>query len=218
MSIDSFLAKMRTAGKMQDPKLKGSLGEEAVFELCANRSDKCILYNSFMYPYQTSRSGVVYTGNIKYEDGQFVDYTDKSLNDEIDILFITALKVFVIEVKSYSAYRLDVYDHWMNNGNTPVDKSPITQAEKHARHLYHAIYDVLPDGDPMYIVPIVCFVDHCTLRDDRSEYFRAYIPVCVLNNLNRTINKYNTPGPYNLSISDVQRKLKNVAVSIKKEA
>jgi hypothetical protein len=217
--INDVLADMRKAGKVSDMKEKGNLGEEAVLAICYDRKKKVgngLLYQSFMYPYQSSRSNVCYTGNIKYEEGQFVEYTDTSINDEIDVLYITSYRIFVIEVKSYSARKLDVYEHWFNRNGTSVDKSPIAQAEKHARHLYHAIKDVLPDGNPKYIVPLVCFVDKCKVRDDRSEHFRDYVPVCILNTLLQTINKYNTPLEYNLVLPALESKLNNIKVSIKR--
>jgi hypothetical protein len=217
--INDVLRNMRKAGKVQDMKEKGDLGEEAVLAVCYDRKEQAgvgLLYQSFMYPYQTDRSGVCYTGNIKFENGDFVEYTKDSINDEIDVLYITPYRIFTIEVKSYHARTLDVYEHWFNKNSTPVDKSPVMQAEKHARHLYHAIYTVLPDGNPSYIQPMVCFVDRCKVRDDRSQHFVDYVPVCVLNNLLATINKYNTPLEYNLDLEQIERKLNEVKVSIKR--
>lgn len=218
-NINDVLSSMRKAGKVQDMKEKGNLGEDAVLSILYERKQQTgngLLYQSFMYPYQTDRSGKCFTGNIKYEDKEFLEYTSESINDEIDVLYVTPYRIFPIEVKSYKARRLDCYDHWFNRESTPVDKSPICQAEKHARHLYHAIYDVLPDGDPHYIVPMVCFVDKCKVRDDRSPHFQEYIPVCILNNLLKTVNTYNTPLEYNISIEQLERKLNEVKVSIKK--
>ena len=218
-SINDVLADMRKAGKVSDMKSKGNLGEEAVLAICYDRKQKVgngLLYQSFMYPYQTSRGGTCYTGNIKYENNEFVEYTDDSINDEIDVLYVTPYRIFAIEVKSYHARKLDVYEHWFNRNGTPETKSPIAQAEKHVRHLYHAIYVVLPDGNPNYIVPLVCFVDKCKVRDDRSQHFIDYVPVCILNNLLQTINKYNTPLAYNLDLSAIERKLNQVKVSIKR--
>ena len=218
-SINDILGEMRNAGKIQDVRMKGDKGEDAVLAICYDRKQKIgngLLYQSFKYPYQTSRSGVCYTGNIKYENKEFIEFTDDSLNDEIDVLYVTPYRVLVIEVKSYNARTLDVYEHWFNRNGSPVDKSPVTQAEKHARHLYHAIYDVLPDGDPRYICPIVCFVDKCRIRDDRSDYFRNYIPVCVLNNLLSTIQHCNTPLDYNLDLGAIKDKLNTIKLSIRK--
>lgn len=217
--INDVLKHMREAGKVSNMKEKGNLGEEAVLSICYERKKKVgkgLLYQSFMYPYQTNSSGVCYTGNVKLENNQFVEYTRDTLNDEIDVLYVTPYRIFPIEVKSYKARTLAVYEHWFNRGSTPVDKSPIMQAEKHARHLYHAIYDVLPDGSPSYIVPMVCFVDKCRVLDDRSQHFRDYVPVCILNNLLSTINKYNKPLDYNLDFSEIERKLNEVKVSIQR--
>ena len=72
-SVNDVLSSMRKAGKVQDMKEKGDLGEEAVLAICLDRKKavgKGLLYQSFMYPYQSDRSGRVYTGNVKYENGE----------------------------------------------------------------------------------------------------------------------------------------------------
>ena len=219
-SINDILNKMRKAGKIQDAKGKGDLGEDAVLAICYDRmqaSGKGLLYQSLMYPYQSNRSGVVYTGNIKYENQEFVEYTEDRINDEIDVLYVTPYRIFVIEVKSYHARKLEVYDHWFNYNGSPVDKSPIVQAEKHARHLYHALHDVIPDGNPMYIVPMVCFVDNCKVLDDREEYFQNYIPIAILDTLLSTLNKNNVPLEYNLDLAQIENKINQIKVSIKRK-
>lgn len=218
-SLNSVLGKMRAAGKLQNMKDKGDLGEEAVLSICYDRKQKTgngLLYQSYMYPYQTNKSGICYLGNVVFKEGELIDYSRDTLNDEIDVLYVTPYRVFPIEVKSYHAKSLEVYEHWFNKNGEPVEKSPIMQAEKHARHLYHLIYDVLPDGDPHYIQPIVCFVDRCQVIDDRSDHFFDYIPVCVLNNLLKILNRYNKPLTYNLDLKEVERKLMSGKVSIKK--
>ena len=219
-SVNDILNNMRKAGKIQDYKSKGNAGEEAVIALCYDRKQRSgtgLLYQSFMYPYQSDRSGVVYTGNIKYENNAFVEYTDESINDEIDVLYITPYRVFVIEVKAYHARKLEVYDHWFNYNGKPVEKSPIVQAEKHARHFYHAIKDYIPDGDWNYIIPLVCFVDNCKILDDRSEYFQDYIPISTLNTLLKTIEEFNTPLEYNIDLSLLEEHLEKIKVSIKRK-
>ena len=219
-SVNDILDKMRKAGKIQDNRGKGDAGEDAVIAICYDRlqrSGKGLLYQSYKYPYQSNRSGVVYTGNIKYENGEFNDYTEESFNDEIDVLYVTPYRIFVIEVKSYHARKLEVYDHWFNYNGAPVDKSPISQAEKHARHFYHAVKDYIPDGDPSYIVPLVCFVDRCKVLDDRDEHFRQYIPIAILDTLLSTLQKYNTPLEYNIAIEELEKHLNNIKVSIKRK-
>lgn len=217
--INKVLEKMRAAGKFQDMKGKGSAGEDAVLQICYDRKvqkGKGLLYQSYMYPYQTNRVGVCYTGNVMYENEVFVDYSSDSINDEIDVLYITPYRVFVIEVKSYHVRELYIYDHWFNRGNTPVEKSPVAQAEKHARHFYHAVNSVIPNGDTKYIIPMVCFVDRCTVVDDRSDEMREYIPVCTLNNLRAAINKYDKPAEYDIDLLAMEEKLNKVKVSIKR--
>ena len=219
-SINSILDKMRKAGKIKDMRAKGDLGEETVLSICYERMKQSgvgLLYQSFMYPYQTDSNGKVYTGNIKYENGEFVEYTEERINDEIDVLYITPYRIFVIEVKSYGAKRLEVYDHWFNYNGTPVEKSPIVQAEKHARHLYHAIREYIPDGNPDYIIPLVCFVDKCKILDDRSDYFERKIPIAVLDNLLNTINRNNVPLEYNIVIDQLEKHLEKIKVSIKRK-
>ena len=220
-NINSVLEAMRMAGKMTDNKLKGDLGEDAVLSLCLKRKEAAgngLLYQSFVYPYQTNAYGVCYTGNIVRDSatGEFREYTRDSFKDEIDVLYITTHRVFPIEVKSYGGARLDVSDLWFTRNNQFVEKSPIAQAEKHARHLYHAMYEVLPDGRPEYIKPIVCFVDKCHLREERNNYFHSYIPVCILDRLLSTIHEYNKPLEYNLDLHAIERKLNEVQISVRK--
>ena len=226
--VDQILANMRQAGKLRNVKDKGNLGEDAVLNLCLAIKRSCggILIQSFEYPYASNKQGKNYIGNIKYENGKYVEYTEGgSLRDEIDILLITNYRIFPIEVKSYKCH-IKVYDHWMDRDNNgpgspkgmqPVDKSPVAQAEKHARHLYHQIYEVLPDGRPDYIVPIVCFVDKCTVEDSRTGKMQTYLPVTILNTVRAKIFEYNTPLKYRLDLEAIRRKLKAIKVSTRKE-
>lgn len=219
-SINSLLNDMRRAGKVQDMKAKGNYGEDAVIAICSDRKTRQghgLLYQGFMYPYASNRDGVVYAGNIVYntETEKFTEYSNKSINDEIDVLYVTPYRIFAIEVKSYHAKLIIDKNGWLYRSGQPVDKSPIAQAEKHARHLYQSIYEVIPDGDWHYIVPIVCFVDQCKVSDDRHPVFVNYIPVCILNNLLNCINKYNKPLDYNLDLNEIAKKLNSIKVSAK---
>lgn len=227
--INSVLHKMRSEGKLKGASAKGDHGEEAVLMVCLNKQDKWggLVYHSFKYPYGTRKDGRLLLGNIYREDGVYKDVT-KECDDEIDVLFITPYRVFAIEVKAYHAESksstgkgklngIRIEDDWMYRDSKAVDKSPIAQAEKHARHLYKAIYEVLPDGQAAYIVPIVVFVDKCDVQDARSEHFKNYIPVCILNTLSATLNKYNTPLKYNIDLEGVKRALKRVKKEVKQE-
>lgn len=215
MDVNRILKRMRTEGKLSY-KAKGDLGEQAVLSICIERQRKNggLLYSSYKYPYQHNSTGQTAGGNIVLVDGKFTDVTKDSYEDEIDILYITNYRIFVIEVKSYKA-KIDIYDHWFKKNGSNVDKSPITQTEKHCRHLYQALWEYIPDGDPKYIVPIVVFVDKCTINDDRSEDMRKYIPVCILNNFKETINLYNMPLRYNLDLKSIKKKLEQLKVSVK---
>ena len=218
--IDKTLIAMRKSGKLQDMKAKGDAGEDAVLNICLDRQRKLggLLYQSFQYPYQTNREGKTYTGNIKLENDVFVEYTDvgRQLYDEIDILYVTDYRIFAIEVKSYHA-KMHIYDHWLDKNGIKVEKSPIAQAEKHARHLYHAVKEVLPDGNPNYIIPMCCFVDRCSIVDDRSPKMRYYIPVSVLNNFKKKFKECNTPLDYNLDMKAILNKLNEIKTEVRKE-
>ena len=218
--INKILARMRKSGKLQDMKGKGDAGEDAVLNICLERQRKRggLLYQSFEYPYQSNKEGKVYVGNIKWENEEYREYTEtkRQLYDEIDVLYITDYRVFAIEVKAYHA-KINITDDWMTKNGVKVDKFPIAQAEKHARHLYHAICDVLPDGKPQYIVPICCFVDRCTIEDNRSDKMRYYIPISILNTFRKKIIEYDTPLEYNLDLPAIKRKLNEVRTNVRKE-
>lgn len=221
-SINNILRSMRKEGKLQNMKGKGDAGEEAALQIVLERQRHTggLVYQSFQYPYQKSRQGVTYLGNIKLEDGQFVEYTEsvsgRIFEDEIDILYVSPYRIIPIEVKSYHA-TLTVYNDWMDKQGVAVEKSPIAQAEKHARHLYHAIKEVLPDGRPEYIKPLVCFVDRCSLTDSRESASILYLPCCILNTLKQTIINCNSPLAYNLDMESIKNKLKEVCTNVKQE-
>lgn len=214
--INSLLRDMRKAGKVRDNKAKGNIGEDAVLHVVLELQNKIggVVYHSLSYPYQKDAYGRTYTGNIMLENGGYKEYTEskRGFMDEIDVLYVTSYRIFPIEVKSYHA-KLEVFDHWVKKNGQLVDKSPLLQEEKHCRHLYHALYAVLPDGLPTYIIPLVCFVDRCTVEDTRSRSFQDYMPVCILNNLKRTIVELNTPLQYNLDVEQIQSKINTIKTS-----
>jgi hypothetical protein len=207
MNVNAALAAMRSEGKLRNNKGKGDFGEDAVLALMHKYMCKRggLLYKSFEYPYASNKSGKVYLGNIYLqEDGKYIDIS-RQYNDEIDILYVSPFRIYAVEVKSYHARMEVTIQYLKKNGKVdyqPVEgqdgmparhKSPIWQAEKHARHLYHQIYDVLPDGNPKYIQPIVSFVDRCTVVDERSAEHKIYLPVTILNNLSETITDMDYP-------------------------
>lgn len=218
-SVDRILANMHSAGKMGDYKEKGTAGEKAALALVlehskANRGGR--VYHSFKYPYATNNAGVPYLGNVFYENGVYTDKTSASLYDEIDILYVTKFRIFVIEIKSYRA-KIQIDNTWIKKNGEMEHKSPIWQTEKHCRHLYHSIWEVLPEGRPEYIVPVVCFVDKCTVKDERSDKGRFYIKCCILDTLLSTIKGANTPLKYALSREDVYQQLLTIKTSCEGE-
>ena len=220
MSVDTInknLRAMRAAGKVMDIKAKGAAGEAAAFDIVHEYRTKRggILKQGFMYPYASNRQGQVYLGNIFWDEEKqkFYDMT-KQLNDEIDILYISNYRVFAIEVKSYHDKTIVVTDKWMERQGKKVEKSPFAQAEKYARHLYHQLYDVLPFGDPRYIVPVVCFVDESTIDEQRSDKMRYYLPMTILDNLKQLLIDRDLPvdadSGYTLDLDMIEKKLKSI--------
>lgn len=184
-SIDSILKRMHS----QDTTDKGTTGEQAVFTICEKFYNEYggILIHS--YAYKTVDG---FAGNIKTQYGGFYvenigGYT------EIDILLCTPFKIFPIEVKAYKAKKIILTDDRIAGCNV-TNKSPIHQNEMHMRHLYPQIFTNIPGGKCYdYVVPIVVFVDRCTVEDNRSQEIQDYIPIAILNTLNATITKYNKP-------------------------
>jgi hypothetical protein len=220
--INRMLANMRKSGRLMDMKGKGDGGELAALNVLLDIQRRIggQVYLSYMYPYQKNRSGKTYLSNIKLEDGRYVAYTEalgnRQYNDEVDLLYITPYRIFAIESQSCHA-TMELSDTWMLKNKEPVDQSPVTQAEKHARHLYHAIYEYLPDGNPRYIIPITCFAGRCKIVDNRRAGLRDKLPVCVLNNLRKVISDYNTPLEYNLDTEAIRERLRKIKVNVKKE-
>ena len=213
--VNKRLAAMRAAGKVQDIKAKGTAGEDAALDIVhAYRSKRGgILKRGFMYPYASNRQNQVYLGNIFWDEEKqkFYDVT-RQLEDEIDILYISHYRIFAIEVKAYHDHTIVVDKAWMTRKGKRVDKSPFAQAEKHARHLYHQLYDVIPDGDPAYILPIVCFVDESTIDDQRPTEMQHYLPATVLNTLKQTMLNHDMPVDqthfYTLDLDMIEQKLR----------
>lgn len=184
-SVDSILKRMHS----QDATHKGTTGEQAVFTICEKFYNEYggILIHSYAYK---TVDGLA--GNIKTQYGEFYvenigGYT------EIDILLCTPFKIFPIEVKAYKAKKIILTDDRIAGCNV-TNKSPIHQNEMHMRHLYPQIFTNIPGGKCYeYVVPIVVFVDRCTVEDNRSREIQDYIPIAILNTLNATITKYNKP-------------------------
>ena len=76
------------------------------------------------------------------------------------------------------------------------------------------LYDVLPFGDPRYIVPVVCFVDESTIDEQRSDKMRYYLPMTILDNLKQLLIDRDLPvdadSGYTLDLDMIEKKLKSI--------
>lgn len=207
-SVNSLLSKMRDSSQTG----KGTYGEQAVFKICEQfyQREGGILIHSYSYKVDKEQKGNIKRG----ENGQLYvenlgDYT------EIDVLYVSKFRVFPIEVKAYRAKEIRFDDAGIY-GCFKTDKSPIHQNEMHCRHLYPHIFRALPEGKTDYIVPLVCMVDKCNIIDERLDWQRDYIKLCVLNNLEETIRANNTPLKYRLNLQDMNNILKEAMVKEEK--
>lgn len=201
-SVNGLLNKMRNSTQTG----KGSFGEQAVFQICEQfyQKDGGILIHSYSYKVDRTQAG-----NIKRrEDGRL--YVE-NLGDttEIDVLYVSKFRVFPIEVKAYRAKEIRLDDAGIY-GCYKTDKSPVHQNEMHCRHLYGSLFRALPDGSTEYVVPIVCMVDKAKIIDERSDWQKDYIKLCILNNLEATIRQFNTPLQYQLNLTLVNNVLKEI--------
>lgn len=207
-SVNSLLGKMRDSSQTG----KGTYGEQAVFKICEQfyQKEGGILIHSYSYKVDKEQKGNIKRG----ENGQLYvenlgDYT------EIDVLYVSKFRVFPIEVKAYRAKEIRFDDAGIY-GCFKTDKSPVHQNEMHCRHLYTHIFRALPEGKTDYIVPLVCMVDKCNIIDERLDWQRDYIKLCVLNNLEETIRANNTPLNYRLNLQDMNNILKEAMIKEEK--
>lgn len=207
-SVNSLLSKMRDSSQTG----KGTYGEQAVFKICEQfyQKEGGILIHSYSYKVDKEQKGNIKRGeNGRLYVENLGDYT------EIDVLYVSKFRVFPIEVKAYRAKEIRFDDAGIY-GCFKTDKSPIHQNEMHCRHLYPHIFRALPEGKTDYIVPLVCMVDKCNIIDERLDWQRDYIKLCVLNNLEETIRANNTPLKYRLNLQDMNNILKEAMVKEEK--
>lgn len=207
-SVNEVLNKMHTFSQTE----KGTFGEQAVFKICEQfyQKDGGILIHS--YSYKTDREQA---GNIKRGDNGQLYVENLSDYTEIDILYVSKFRIFPIEVKAYKAKEIRLDDAGIY-GCYKTDKSPVHQNEMHCRHLYPKVFRALPEGSTEYIVPIVCMVDRATIIDERSDWQKDYIKLCILDNLEQTIRQFNTPIAYQLNLQLVDTILKESMIKNEK--
>lgn len=184
--------------RVKELKEKGELGENIVFNQCFKAIMKGgLLYHSLEIPMDSNLPG-----NIKKEFGSN-HITPVAPNTEIDVLLVTLYNVFVIEVKTYRANSITLTTSGMS-GAANNEKSPIHQNEMHCRHIYPLIYQALPNGDITYIKPLVVFADKCTIKDNRSQYEKNYIPIANLNTLANTIKSLDVKNQFRLDLQNIK--------------
>lgn len=203
-SVNDVLKKMHTYSQTE----KGTYGEQAVFKICEEfyQKDGGILIHSYSYKTDKGQAGNIKKG----ENGQL--YVE-NLSDftEIDVLYVSKFRVFPIEVKAYKAKEIRLDDAGIY-GCYKTDKSPVHQNEMHCRHLYPKIFRALPDGNTEYIVPIVCMVDKAVVIDERSDWQKDYIKLCILDTLEQTIRQNNFPLGFQLNLNLVDSILKEAMI------
>lgn len=202
-----------TALHQQDPRLKGAPGERAAIlalKRYKNLRPNSVILHSVAYPYIPGTPG-----NIHWENNTMIHYDRTTgVNDEIDIVYVTSYRIFLIEVKTYRRTAIKLTDLWEFNKNTPVPKSVQSQTEKHCRHFYYTFYDHIPDGKMDYIVPIIVFVDKCRVDDKRSDSQREEMPACTLNTLNKIVSVYDTPLDNAIDVDALVKQIRRKAASI----
>ena len=204
-SVNQLLSKMRTSTQTG----KGTFGEQAVFKICEQfyQTQGGILIHSYAYKTDKDQAGNIKKGkNGELYVENLGDYT------EIDVMYVSKFRVFPIEVKAYKAKKITLTDDGIH-GCYSTEKSPIHQNEMHCRHLYPHIFRTLPNGDTRYIVPIVCMVDKAKIIDERSDWQKVYIKLCVLNTLQQVIEENNTPLDYQINLQLMDKILKEAMIN-----
>ncbi len=207
-TVNAVLGQMAQVGGTA----KGEYGENAVFAICEKiyQIEGGILYHSYEYPVDAKLPG-----NIKrHANGQFY-LENVGSTTEIDVLLVTPYRIFPIEVKAYKAREIVLTDEAID-GCFKVDKSPVHQNEMHCRHLYSSLFKSICNGESKYIVPVVVFVDQCTVKDKRSDWQREYIKVTTLDGLEATIKRFDKPAEFRLDLDAIAGTLKNCCSSSKK--
>lgn len=208
-SIDEMYKRMNENRNIA--KEKGNIGENIILAILQDyqqvRPDSFIAH-SFRYSLQSDRNNNVYPGNIKKIGGVYQEITRESLEDEIDLVLVTPYRILAIEAKARTG-TWSLYDHWTSQNSTPCEKSPITQTEKHARHLYHLLHEVLPDGRPEYIVPITVFVDKAKIVDSRSSLMKSYVKIAVANTLKQLVYNNDVALQYKLNLREIRKVMEN---------
>ena len=205
--INGILAEMRQIKaapgvETEQTRKKGALGEKAAAAALRRYIAKNggRLFHSVTFGYAKNSAGVEYPGNLNYKDEKLFETGSGGINnDEVDLMLVTPRRIFLVECKAYrqSVGELRTTDYWTFRGTAPMSKCVLCQTEKHAWHFYHRFYELLPEGNPKYIIPVLAWVDSARFVDERSV---ADFPVTSLNGLGRTISLLDKPLEYLIDV------------------
>ena len=191
---------------------KGKYGELSIEAICEKfyQTSGGILYHSYIQKTVEGKAG-----NIKKDEQGNLYRENLGNKSEIDVLLVTPRRIFVIEVKAYKSDNIVLTDDGIS-GCLVTNKSPVHQNEFHCRHLYRVLAPALPNGDKKYIVPIVCFVDKCKVKDKRSIWQKNYIYVTNLNGFESTIKLLDTFDEYLLDLPAIDNRLLEARLNYEK--
>jgi hypothetical protein len=209
-----FLRMKPQWAQSKDWTAKGTAGENLAYSVLRKYQRRYggEILRSYTFKYARKPSGVEYPGNLVFKGGKLISIqiddkkSKRSLIDEIDLLYVTSYCVIPIEVKAYGS-KIVLRDDWWDYTGDASNKYPLLQAEKHCRHLYHNIYDILPGGDPGFIKPIVVFVDRTKITDERSAEFVKSLRVANLNSLYRVLIEVNHPKKVKVHYDQIMARL-----------
>jgi len=205
-STAELMKKLQGTKNSLTGKEKGDLGESIALSAIKRydkevNNTKSLIYQGFKYSYTAS-----VPGNAVYDktSNSFKSFDSGSFDDEIDILYITEYRIFIIEVKARSGTWV-FKDDWSFVRNEPSEKCPAAQTEKHARQFYSRCYPYIPDGNPEYVKCVLCFVDRVKLLDKRQHDYG--IKLSILNTLLMEISKLNVPLDRRIDIGGLETQL-----------
>lgn len=189
------------------PQQRGDKGEMVIGELVqywASKYEGSIFEHSFMY----EQGPILPTQNSKEE----VPVT------ESDIIAITPYAIFVIEVKTvyghmkvYEDSNIEIIKKGTFTGNFE-SKNYLRQNEMHCRHLYYHLKDILPDGNPAYIKPLIVMTGKMKIYDERNNADKRRYPIVITNRLIPTLEEYNKPNKFLLDLNKINKRLNKIRV------
>ena len=205
-----------------DTREKGALFEGIAYEV--TKQVQAVyggaIFCGIKFPYARKSNGDEYPGNLRFDNGRLIELTRKKGNgttyDEIDILYVNQFAIIAVECKAYgSSGGILLEDTWWRySGNS--EKYPLAQTEKHCRHLYHNIYELIPNGDPSYIKPVCAFIDKNTVTDSRSSEVRKFVDIAILAkgeySLKQVLQRLSKPNEYLLHVEALIKKLNSISI------